>query len=136
MDNDLLEEAMVWASNAPYSSNCKDAWKRAGRRVLRQLAKDLSLSGGTYKVRVHEGGPAVSGDCILHSDKLYVCLTHSLSGCDDAGYARRVKSRADYQGERNISIPKKYEGLLRIARQIVDESLPSSQIEGSCEFRP
>lgn len=129
MPADILAAASALAETASYNYHAKEAWKGAGRKVLRQLAKDLGLAKGTYEVRVCEGGIAVSGECILHSDSLYVCLTDG-SVCGDAGYARRVASRRDYCGERNISVPRRYDDLLRIARQIIDPSLPADQIRG------
>lgn len=124
---DALTAAIALAENAPYNYHKKEEWKRAGKAVLRRLAKDLGLAQGTFDIRVCEGGMAVPGECILHSDRLYICLTASLV-CDDAGYARRVAGRKDYHGERNISIPKNYEGLLRIAQQLNDASLPAHQV--------
>lgn len=113
MPADALAAAIATADQASYDYHNKESWKRQGRAVLRRLAKDLGLVKGTYDIRVCEGGIAVPGECILHSETLYICLTSGV--CGDAGYARKVKGRKDYTGERNISIPKSYAGLLRIA---------------------
>jgi hypothetical protein len=115
MPADILATAIATASTAEYDYHNKEEWKRQGRAVLRKLAKDLGLAKGTFDIRVCEGGPAVAGDCILHSETLYVNLTWS-HFCDDAGYIRVVKGRQDYTGERNISVPKSYDGLLRITQ--------------------
>lgn len=117
MPSDALKTAIDLADNASYDYHTKLAWRSKGLAVLRKLAKDLGLAKGTYDIRFLEGGCAVPGDCVLHSDRLYILLTSSV--CDDAGYARVVKSRKDYVGERNISIPKNYAGLLRIAQGLV-----------------
>lgn len=116
MPADALCTAHALAVSAPYDYHTKQAWRAKGMAVLRRLAKDLGLAKGTYDLRFNPGGGAVSGDAILHSDSLYVHLSGFSAG--DVGYTRRVKGRKDYFGERNISVPKSYEGLLRIARAI------------------
>ena len=121
MPSDALKTAITLAANASYDYHTKEAWRAKGLAVLRRLAKDLGLAKGTYDIRFNAGGIAVSGDAILHSDTIYIHLGASCV-CDDAGYARKVKSRKDYTGERNISIPKNYDGLLRIARAITPVS--------------
>lgn len=127
MPVNALKSAITIAKIAPYNYHTKEAWKKAGKAVLRRLAKDLGLDKGTFDIRVCESGVAVPGECILHSDRIYICLTASCV-CDDAGYARRVKGRKDYHGERNISIPKNYTKLLRIARQLNDATIPAQQV--------
>lgn len=117
MSADALKTAIDLADTASYDYYTKEAWKRAGRAVLRKLAKDLGLVKGTYDIRFCEGGIAVSGDATLHSDRLYICLTGFGDGT--AGYARIVKSRKDYTGERNIPIPPNYDSLLRIAQGLM-----------------
>ncbi len=117
MPSDALKTAIDIADNASYDYHTKLAWRSKGMAVLRKLAKDLGLTKGTFDIRFNEGGIAVSGDAILHSDRIYIHLTGFGDGT--AGYARVVKSRKDYTGERNIPIPTNYDSLLRIAQGLV-----------------
>ena len=114
MPADALKTAIAIADNASYDYHNKKEWRSKGMAVLRRLVKDLGLVKGEYDLHFMEGGQAVPGDCVLHTDRIYILLTSSI--CADAGYARAVKSRKDYTGERNISIPKSYASLLRIAQ--------------------
>lgn len=119
MKGDLLVQAISGGRAAAGDYFTKRDWKREGTKTLRQLAKDLGLAKGTYDVRFCEGGHAVTGECILHSDSLYVCLTPRL---DDAGFARSVTSRKDYVGGMNHSIPVSYEGLLNLCQRLNQET--------------
>lgn len=67
---------------------------------MRRLAEELGFDTGSYDLRVCAGGPAVSGEVILHSDALYVQVSLSRYGRNDVLY-RRVRTRQDYCGERN-----------------------------------
>ena len=117
MPSDALKIAIDLADNASYDYFTKRAWRSKGTAVLRKLAKDLGLVKGTYDVRFNTGGDAVSGEAILHTDHIYICIT-SNTMYQNAGFARAVKSRMDYTGKQNIPIPKNYAGLLRIAQKL------------------
>jgi hypothetical protein len=45
---------------------------------MKALAKELQLEAGDYDVRSQRGGPAVSGEIILHTDSCYVMLSLGL----------------------------------------------------------
>lgn len=81
-----------------------DAAKRLfhneARKALRRLANALGLEPGRYDLRVCAGGPAVSGEVILHGEQLYVQVSLSGYGPNQLLY-RRVRDRRDYCGLRN-----------------------------------
>lgn len=83
-----------------------DAAKRLfhseARKALRRLADALSLESDSYDLRVCAGGPAVSGEVVLHGEQLYVQVSLSGYGPGDILY-RRVRDRRDYCGLRNHS---------------------------------
>jgi len=77
----------------------KAKFLRDGKAILRDLAKALGLQEGSYEVRHNAGGPAVSGEAILHGDWIYVQLGQS---CHDMGFMwRTCNGRKDYSGNAN-----------------------------------
>ena len=86
---------IIQAQGASYNDENKQEWKKDGLRFMRAVAKELGLAKGTYDVRFCAGGIAVSGDCILHSEGLYLHLN------DFGFYWRTVKGRKDYVGGYN-----------------------------------
>lgn len=87
--------------NAPYNPETKAAYLKLGTKLLRALAKEMELPKGTYSVRTSEGGIAVSGECILHSDHLYLQINNSYSAPGPAIMYRTCKGRKDYSGGPN-----------------------------------
>lgn len=83
----LVELAMV---SGDFHHVEKTRWLREGKALLRRLAADLGLSPGTFDVRDNPAGPAVSGEVILHGERIYVHLGGTI------GYARACKGRKDY----------------------------------------
>lgn len=84
-----------------YENQQKDEWLKAGRRILRQLAKELGLPKGSFNIRINAGGVAVSGDAILHGSWIYVNLSQSCLG-NDFGFMWRIcKCQKDYTGGSN-----------------------------------
>lgn len=82
-----------------YNAEHKEALHRAARYFLRGLVEALGLKG--YEIRWNEGGIAVSGEAILHTDDLYVQVSQSLlTGRPDVLY-RSCRSRTDYCGNQN-----------------------------------
>ena len=79
----------------------KDEWLRAGKKILKQLAKELGLVEGEYDLRVNKGGCAVSGDVYLHSDHFYVNLSQTCLGPDWGFMWRLCNGRKDYTGGQN-----------------------------------
>lgn len=80
----------------------KRRFQRRGLAFLREVARYLPPSHGPVDVRWNPGGPAVSGDLILHSDRVYLCIDPTmLYGRNQVGYCRPVTSRKDYTGGPN-----------------------------------
>lgn len=83
-----------------YDEDAKRTFHAEARRALRRLADSLQLEPGSFEIRVCAGGPAVSGEVILHGEQLYVQV--SLSGFGPGNILfRRCRGRTDYCGERN-----------------------------------
>lgn len=87
------------ASSSGYNEARKKEFQLLGRRALKELASRIGLKQGEYEIRWNPGGIAVSGDHILHTDKLYVAL-HDNTGTGWF-YWRTCKGRNDHTGGRN-----------------------------------
>ena len=83
----------------------KQAYLKLGTKLLRALAKEMALPKGTYDVRTCKGGPAVPGECILHTDNLYLQINNSYEPPGPAIMFRTCKGRKDYSGGRNNWAP-------------------------------
>ena len=84
-----------------HEAAAKNAFHSEGQRAMRALAKALQLDSSEYEVRSSRGGPAVSGEIILHTDKCYVQLSLGLCGLDNEVLYRTCRGREDYTGGRN-----------------------------------
>lgn len=93
----------------------KQRWHAQKRAFLHKVALALNLATDQRDVRSSFGGPAVGGEVILHTDRIYVHLKCPVSDYgsdptahlyDDAGFIRTVTSRKDYQGGPNHPIPR------------------------------
>lgn len=85
-----------------YGGSAKQAYHDAARKVLKQVAGYLGLVKGDWEYRRCEGGPAVRGESILHTDRVYVAVGYS----GNLGIlVRACASRKDYTGERNHWLP-------------------------------
>ena len=84
-----------------YDVEAKKAFHSESRKALVRLADALGYERRDFDIRSSQGGVAVSGEIILHSDELYV--TVSCGGFSQNGEImyRRCSSRRDYTGERN-----------------------------------
>lgn len=82
-----------------YTSAKKGLFHSRGKRVLLELAQKLGYGPNDFDVRSNKGGPAVSGEVILHSDSLYVQFSQSCLG--PVFMWRTCKSRKDYCGNTN-----------------------------------
>lgn len=87
------------ASGACVAGAPKGEFRRLGRRVLQRLADDLKLPKGSYEICFNPGGVAVTGESILHHERIYVHLGWDMSG--NGFFYRRVKDRNDYIGYAN-----------------------------------
>ncbi|SFP41416.1 hypothetical protein [Sphingomonas rubra] len=88
------------ARGVDHDADAKRTFHTEARRALRRLAEALQLASGTYEIRVCAGGPAVSGEVILHGDELYVQVSIGGFGRGEI-LLRRCRGRSDYVGERN-----------------------------------
>jgi len=76
-------------------------WLKTGKRLLKQLAKELELLEGSYDIRVNPAGPAVSGEAVLHGEWIYIDLGQSCLGRNFGFMWRTCKGRKDYTGNEN-----------------------------------
>lgn len=94
-----LKRMIETGRNASYNEANKAEYKRLALKLLRSVAKLLNCYGPGI-VRFNPGGIAVSGDAILHSDRVYIDL--SFGTCADLGIlVRACESRKDYHGKAN-----------------------------------
>ncbi|OJU99450.1 hypothetical protein [Nitrobacter sp. 62-23] len=84
-----------------YDDAAKRRFHGRARSQLRQLAAALRLAVGSYDLRSNWGGIAVSGEVILHSDRLYVQASQPVMGHDTGILFRVCKGRKDYIGGPN-----------------------------------
>jgi hypothetical protein len=76
----------------------KNEWLAAGRSFLADVRARL---GGDGEVRVCRGGPAVPGEIVLHTDKLYIILCAGPLGPASGLMYRTCQGRKDYTGGPN-----------------------------------
>ncbi|MET3713741.1 hypothetical protein ABIC65_004476 [Sphingomonas trueperi] len=62
--------------------------------MTKTAIQTVKLSAGDFEVRSQRGGPAVSGEIILHTDKCYVQLSLGLCGLDREVLYRTCRGRA------------------------------------------
>ena len=96
---------MNWSKPCAYDEAQKRAFHAAGRRRLKDLAKQLGFPPGSYNVRSNKGGVAVSGEVSLHYGELYVQICQPATGWDSGILIRTCKGRKDYTGGRNHFAP-------------------------------
>lgn len=109
--NPTIVRQFVKASHATceYNYANKKAFHRLGHRVVQMIADDLGMAPGTYEIRSCLGGIAVSGEIILHSESLYICMGVFCTG-EHGFYYRSCQGTKDYSGGPNQWM--KYEDLL------------------------
>ena len=90
-----------YESGSEAQNDRKMEWLKTGRRLLRQLAKELGLPKGSYDVRINAAGPACSGEATLHGEYIYVDLGQSCLGKDFGFMWRLCNGRKDYSGGAN-----------------------------------
>ena len=76
----------------------KEEFHKQGTRLLKKVLSELGVDGD---VRSCKGGPAVCGEVILHTDKVYVCLCVPSFGAALQFYFRTCRGRRDYSGGPN-----------------------------------
>ncbi len=90
-----------WYKPSAYNEPQKHLFHREARQRLKALARELCLPPGTYAIRSNKGGIAVSGEAILHADRLYVQVLQPATGWDSGILIRTCKGRTDYTGGPN-----------------------------------
>ena len=82
--------------------NSKQTRLRRGTTFLSQVRKLAGWTTKNCRVSSNKGGPAVDGECTLHSETLYIHLEPRRFS-----FARTCKGLKDYSGGRNHEIPQK-----------------------------
>jgi len=80
------------------TTDVKRQFHSVASAVCRDIAEALGLDKDCYEIRSNLGGPVVSGEITLHSDKIYIQFCMDYSG---GILYRTVKGRKDYCGGRN-----------------------------------
>ena len=77
----------------------KEDFHKRYARALREIAKGLGLTVGTFDIRSNKAGPGVLGEVTLHGERIYMQVGGSCCGEDrpDLLY-RTVRGRTDYTG--------------------------------------
>jgi len=84
-----------------YDAARKRVFHSRARSQLRPLAVALGLEPDSYDLRSNYGGMALSGEAILHTDRLYVHVCQPVTGHDSGILFRTCKGRNDYVGGPN-----------------------------------
>lgn len=92
--------AILALRGVAHDESAKRLFHAEARKALRRLAEALGLDPAACDIRVCAGGPAVSGEVILHGDELYVQIALSGYGPGEILF-RRVTGRRDFCGGRN-----------------------------------
>lgn len=85
--------------NCSYHESNKREFKRLGMKMMRELRTALGIEAD---VRYSAGGIAVSGDCILHGDSVYVSFNADMTY---GIMCRSCNGRKDYSGGANHWFP-------------------------------
>ena len=95
-------KAALLGGDVSYNALRKEAFHRAGKVLLRRIAKALGLDKKQYDLCSNLAGIAVSGEITLHSDTLYLQLSQGalMQGRTQILY-RRCDGRKDYVGHMN-----------------------------------
>lgn len=92
----------ILRKSASYDADAKRAFHRVAQTYLKRLQTALGGAYGDGKVRHNQGGIAVSGEIILHLDRLYVQVSQfAFSGSDNGVMFRSCKNQTDYTGGGN-----------------------------------
>jgi hypothetical protein len=94
-----------WYRRCAYDGEQKKALHRQARIALRALAKELRFPESSYDLRSNRAGVAVSGEIILHHDRVYIQVCQPATGPDSGILIRTCEGRRDYEGGRNHLAP-------------------------------
>ena len=96
-----LLEFIAHANNGSVTDANKERWHRLGRGLAKTLAEKMGMPKGSYKITSCKGGPAVSGEIVLHSDWLYVQFGISCFGGETQFMFRTCDGKWDFTGGMN-----------------------------------
>jgi len=94
-----------WYRRCAYDGAQKKLFHQKGRAALRSLAKELRLPPNSFDIRRCLGGVAVSGEIILHGERIYIQISQPATGADSGVLIRSCNGRRDYEGGRNHFAP-------------------------------
>jgi len=92
---------MEWYKPCAYDDAQKRCFHKTGKQRLKMLATVLNLEPDSFDIRSNAGGVAVSGEVILHHDRLYIQISQPATRADTGILIRTCKGRRDYVGDRN-----------------------------------
>jgi len=101
MPHPLNLKTLVTAPEPKHGFEAKQLFHRDSKIFLRSVAKALGLQSSEFDLRSNKGGPAVSGEITLHTDRLYIQLSHSCMAAGAQVLFRTCDSRKDYTGHVN-----------------------------------
>lgn len=90
-----------WTTPTQYDDIQKAAFHRAASNRLKLLAAHFGWPKSDYDLRSNKAGIAVSGDIILHHERIYISVSQSCMGMQSGILIRTCKGRSDYTGGRN-----------------------------------
>jgi len=96
-----IRKTLANASNLSYNYVEKMQFKKDGKHFLKSLAAELGLVKGTFDISYNEGGIAVSGECTLAAESIYVQLSEWCGSHGISILYRSCKGRKDYTGGPN-----------------------------------
>jgi hypothetical protein len=98
--NTVQEFAKLATDSIAYDETKKRRFHRLGKAVLKLITQELGLSKSEYTIRSNMGGVAVSGEVILHTDRVYVQFSQSAFLLDSFMY-RACDGKDDFCGAGN-----------------------------------
>ena len=100
MKNSEITKLLALLGHCNYNDSNKREFARLAKKLLRAVNAQLNLDAD---IRFCAGGIAVSGEAILHADKVYVQV--SADRRDPGIMYRACNGRKDYTGMRNLWLP-------------------------------
>jgi hypothetical protein len=129
-------KAFDWSTSVAYNAQRKASFHFTARARLRKLATELGLPKGSFEIRSCKGGIAVSGEAILHHEKIYVQVSQSVIGRGMGILIRTCNGRKDYTGGRNHWLPlDRLDDIHALARYVRTVLLDSIWMETPAEYK-
>ena len=94
-----LLEFIAHANNGSVTGANKERWHRLGRGLARTLAEKMGLED--VSICSCKGGPAVTGEIILHADWIYIQFGITCFGGETQFMYRTCEGMKDYTGGMN-----------------------------------